>query len=315
MLGAGAVCSDVRQVHFGLLDGGQLDLGFLGRFFQTLHGQRIAAQVDAGICLELICQEVDQRQVEIFTTQEGVTVGGQHFKLVLTIHFGNLDDGDVEGTATQVVNRDSAVAAFLVQAIGQGGRGGLVDNALHVQTGDATGILGGLTLGIVEVRGHGDDGLGNGLTQVIFRGLLHFLEHLRRNLRRRHFFALHFYPGIAIVGLGDLVGDHLDVFLNDAVVKTTADQALHRVQGVFRVGHRLTLGRLTDQGFLVVGVGDDGRRSTRAFSVFNNLGFITFQHGHTAVGRTQVDTDNLTHISRSPSHQPGPFRRPRQLNC
>ena len=303
MLGTGAVCSDVRQVHFGLLGGGQLNLGFLGRFFQALHGQRVAAQINAGVRLELIRQEVDQCQVEILTTQEGVTVGGQHFKLVFTIHFGNFDDGDIESTAPQVIYGDGAITTFLVETISQSSRGGLVDNTLHVQAGDATGIFSSLTLGIVEVSWHGDNGLGDRLTQVIFRGLLHFLQHLRRNLRRRHFLAFHFHPGIAIVSLGDLVGHHLDVLLNHLVVKTTADQTLHRIQGIFRVGHRLTLGRLTDQGFLVVGVGDDGRRSARAFCVFNNLGLVTFQHGHTAVGRTQVDTDNLTH-SRSISFTP-----------
>ena len=31
-----------------------------------------------------------------------------------------------------------------------------------------------------------------------------------------------------------------------------------------------------------------------------------FEDSHTAVGRTQVNTDNLTHVSLSPSHQPVP---------
>ncbi len=49
---AGSIRRDVRQVHFSLLAGRQLDLGFLCGFFQALQGQRIVVQIDAGILLE-----------------------------------------------------------------------------------------------------------------------------------------------------------------------------------------------------------------------------------------------------------------------
>jgi hypothetical protein len=214
---------------------------------------------------------------------------------VLTVHFRDLDDGDIEGTATQVVDRDGAVTAFLVQTIGQGRGGGFVDDALDLETGDAAGVLGGLALGIVKVGGHGDHRLGDFLTEIVFRGLLHFLEDLRGNLRRRLFLALHFHPGVTVIGLGDLVGHHFDVLLNHLILETTTDQTLHRVQGVSRIGHRLTLGRLAHEDFIVLGVGDDGRRRARALGVLDNLGFVPFHHSHTAVGGTQVNTDDLTH--------------------
>ena len=295
VLGTALVSGDVRQVDLGLLGGGQLDLGFLGRFLQALHGQGVAAQVDAGVLLELVGQVINDRQVEVLATQEGVAVGGQHFELVLTVHFGDFDDGDIEGTATQVVDRDGAITAFLVQAIGQGRGGGLVDDALDLETGDAAGVLGGLALGIVEVSRHGDHRLGDFFTEIVFRGLLHFLEDLRGDLRRRHLLAFHFHPGVAVVGLGDRVGHHFDVLLDHFVLETTADQTLHRVQGVGRVGDRLTLGRLADEDFVVLGVGDDGRRRARALGVLDNLGFVPFHNSDTAVGGTQVNTDNLTH--------------------
>src|SRR5690606_40956947 len=71
VLGTRGVSSDVRQVDIGLLAGGQLDLGFLGRFLQTLQRQRIVVQVNAVFLLELVCQIVDQTHVEVFTTEEG----------------------------------------------------------------------------------------------------------------------------------------------------------------------------------------------------------------------------------------------------
>ncbi len=295
MLRTGRICSDVRQVDVGLLAGRQLDLGLFSRFFQTLQRQRIIVQINAVLFLELVCQVVDQTHVEIFTTQEGITIGGQHFELMLTVHFGNFDHGDVEGTATQVVHNDGGVATRLVHTVGQSSRGRLVDDALDFQTGDATSILGSLTLTVVEVGRNGDNRFGNRLTKVILGGLLHFLQYFSRHLRRSHFLVIYLNPGVAIVGLDDLVRHQLDVFLNDVFFKATTDQTLDRVQGILRVGNRLTLGRLANQGFTVVGVGDDRRSGTTTLSVLDHLGGTVFQNRDTGVGGPQVDTDNLAH--------------------
>jgi hypothetical protein len=54
---------------------------------------------------------------------------------------GQLEDRDVEGAAAEVVDRD-ALVAWLVQAVGQRGRGRLVDDAQHLEAGDAAGVLG-----------------------------------------------------------------------------------------------------------------------------------------------------------------------------
>jgi hypothetical protein len=44
----------------------------------------------------------------------------------------------------------------LVRTEGQGGRSGFVDDTLHVKTRDLAGILGGLSLGVVEIGRYGD---------------------------------------------------------------------------------------------------------------------------------------------------------------
>ena len=66
-------------------------------------------------------------------------------------------DRDVESAAAQVVHGIDAFAG-VVQAVGDGGGGRLVDQAQHVDAGQLGRVLGGLPLRIVEVRGHGDDG-------------------------------------------------------------------------------------------------------------------------------------------------------------
>ena len=47
MLGAGGIGGDIRQVDVGGGHAGQLDLGLLSSFLQTLHGNLVAGQVDA----------------------------------------------------------------------------------------------------------------------------------------------------------------------------------------------------------------------------------------------------------------------------
>ncbi|EKQ63152.1 putative NAD-specific glutamate dehydrogenase [Xanthomonas citri pv. malvacearum str. GSPB1386] len=296
VLGARGIGGDVRQVHFGLLAGRQLDLGALCGVLQALQRQRILAQIDTLILVEFIDQVLDDAVVEIFAAQEGVAIGGQHFELLLAIDFSDFDDRDVEGAAAQVVHGNLAVAAVLVQAIGQRCGGRLVDDALDVQTGDAAGILGGLTLAVVEVRRHRDHRLGDLLAEEVFGGLLHLFQHARGDFLRRHALAVAgLHPGVAIVVRQDAVRHVRDVLLHFAVGELAADQALHRVEGVLRVGHGLALGRSADQHFAVLGVGDDRRRGAIALGVFNDAGLAAVHDRHARVRGAEVNTNDLAH--------------------
>jgi hypothetical protein len=160
-----------------------------------------------------------------------------------------------------------------------------------------------------KVRGHGDDRLGDGLAQVVLGGLLHLHEHARRDFRRRHALALRLDPGIAIVGADHLVGDHLDVALHDVIGKLAADEALHREQGVVRIGDRLAFGRLADDDLIVPRKGYDRGCGAVAFRVLDDARFAAFHDGHARVGRAQVDADDLCHVLNSANSLLGPSRR------
>ena len=293
---AGGVCSDIGQVDIGLRAAGEFDLGFLSGFFEALQGQHVFGQVHALVFLELGDDEVDDALVKILATQKGVAIGGEHFELLFAIDVGNFDDGDVKRAAAQVIYRDLAVAFFVfVHSKGQGRGGGLVDDALDIQTGNTARVLGGLALSVVEIGRHGDHRVGHFFAQVVLGGLLHFSQDVGTDLLWRHAVTANFHPGVAVVGSGDFVRHQVDVLLHFFLRKLASDQALDRIQRVARVGNRLALGRGADQYFTVLLVGNDGRRRARALGVFDDLGRVALHDGDTAVGGAEVNSDDSSH--------------------
>ncbi len=81
---------------------GELALGALGGLLEALQRHAVAAQVDAGLLLEVLDQPVHDALVEVLAAQEGVAGGGAHLEDAL----GELEDRDVEGAAAEVVDRD-----------------------------------------------------------------------------------------------------------------------------------------------------------------------------------------------------------------
>ena len=181
----------------------------------------------------------------------GITVGCQNFKGFFAINFVDFDNGNIEGTTTEVVYRDSTVADFFIQTVSQCSGGWFVDDTFDFQTCDTASIFSSLTLSIVEVCRYGDNSFSYRLTQVIFSGFLHFLQHFSRDLRWCSFGAFHIKPCVAIVCGNNFVRHDRNVTLNFFVLEAAADQAFNRKQGVLRVCHCLTFSRLTNQSFIL----------------------------------------------------------------
>jgi hypothetical protein len=82
-----------------------------------------------------ISQVVDDRLVEVVAAEVRVAVGREHLEDAVA----DIEDRDVEGAAAEVEDRD--LLALLVEAVGERGRGGLVDDALDLEARDLAGVL------------------------------------------------------------------------------------------------------------------------------------------------------------------------------
>ena len=185
VLGPAGVGGDEGQVDLVLLGAGKGDLGLLGLLLDALQGVRLLAQVHAVLPLELVQDPIHDPVVPVVAAEVRVAVG----RLDLEHAVADLQHGDVEGAAAQVVDRDLLVL-LLVQAVGQRGGGGLVDDAQHFQPGNAPGVLGGLALGVVEIGRNRDDRLRDLLAQAHFGVGLQLGQDHRRNLRRAELLGL-----------------------------------------------------------------------------------------------------------------------------
>jgi hypothetical protein len=214
VLGAGGVGSDERKVDISGERRRKLDLGLLGSFTNTLDSHTVTSQVDAGSLLEILDKVTDKVDIEILTTQMGVTVG----RLDLEDTVLDLKDRDIEGTTTKIVNSDDAVG-LLLKTVGKGSSGRLVDNTENVETGDLTGVLGALSLRIVEVGRNGDNSVLDRLREIGLSGLLHLVEDETTDLRGRVVLASGSDPGIAVGVLDNLVGNLLDITLNLSILE------------------------------------------------------------------------------------------------
>ncbi len=290
MLRTGRIRGDERQIDLSLRRRRQFDLGLFSGLFQALQGKLVVAQIDALLFLEFVGQIADKAHVEVFTAKERVAVGGLHLEHAVA----DFQDRHVERAAAEIVHRDGALLG-LVETIGQRSRRRLVDDAQHFKAGDLAGVLGGLTLGVVEIGRNGDDRLIDLLAEMGFRGLFHLLQDESGDLRGRVGLAVGLDPGVAVGSLYDFVGDKLLVLFDRRIVVTAANEALDGEDGLFRICHCLALGRLTDEALAIVSEGDDGRGRPHALGILDHFRRFAVHHGDARIRGAEIDPNDLSH--------------------
>ena len=292
MLGAGGVRRDEGQDDLRRLGRRQVALRLLGRFLEPLPGHAVLAQVDGVRLHEVLDQEVDDPLVEVLAAEEGVAAGGPHLHHAIA----DFEDRNIERAAAEVVDRDVLVLlALAAQAIGEGGRGRLVQDATDLEPGDHARVLGGLTLGIVEVGGDRDDGLIDALAQVFLGALLQLLQDQGGDLGRGIQAIGRADVGVAVGRLGHLEGRELPRVGHFGGIVLSADQPLDRVERVGGVRDGLALGDLADQAVALRGEGDHGWGGSRPFRVGDDDRLAVLDHGDTGVRGAEIDADNSSH--------------------
>ena len=243
------------------------------------------------LTLEFVSEVSDQTVVKVFTTQVSVTSSGLDLKDTL------LDgkERNIESTTTKIEDQDVALASdLLVKTVGNGSGSGLVDDTEDVETGNETGVLGSLTLGVVEVGGDSDDGVVDGATEVSLSSLAHLGQDHGGDLLGGEGLglALELNLNDRLASLvNDLEGEVLHVSLNLRVGELAADQTLGVENGVGRVHSDLILGGITNQT-LGVGEGNEGGSGAVTLVVGNDIASVFTEDTDARVRRTQVDTDS-----------------------
>mmetsp|Transcript_13397 Transcript_13397/g.16545 ORF Transcript_13397/g.16545 Transcript_13397/m.16545 type:complete len:292 (-) Transcript_13397:83-958(-) len=266
--------------------------GALGLFHlsaQLLDGTLVLGHVLPMLLLEDLHEVLHHPLIEIFSTQVGVTVGGHNLENAVV-------DGQqrhIEGTSSQVVDQD-VLLGLLVQAIGDGGSRGLVDDAQHVHAGNGACILGGLTLSIVKIGRNCNHCVFHFLAQVILSSLLHLGEDHGGHLLRSHDLILTLHLD-ANHWLGafvhNLIWQQLDVLLHRRVLEAPSDQTLHIEQGLSGIDGGLILGRLSDESFIIC-EGHVRRRDAIALVVGDDLYSAILVNADAGVSGAKIDANH-----------------------
>jgi hypothetical protein len=253
-----------------------------------LQRLRVLPQVDAVRLLEVVREVIHQTPVEVVAAQVTVAGGGAHLHHAVA----DVEDAHVEGATAQVEDEDGLVL-LLVHAVREGGRRRLVDDPQHLQSRDASGVLGGGALSVIEVGGHRDDRLRDPLPELLGGVVGEFAQHLCADLLRRIELVTHLEAGRPAVALDDVVR-HRPGLVGD-LVEVPADEPLGRVDGALGVEDRLAPGQLAHQAFPGVGEGHHGRCRAVALAVGHDGRLAALPHGDHRVGGAQVDAHCLGH--------------------
>ena len=266
-------------------------LRLLSRFRQPLQGLAIAAQINLVLLFKGISQPVDDALIEIVAAELRVTVRRLDVKNAI----GDAQQRHVKGAATKVEDQDPFDGAA-VKAIGQSSCSGLIEDALHRDARQPSGVTGGLALCVVEVSGHGHHCRFHRFTQISGRVIDKLANDAGHQFFGRVFPLCHRtgHPNLPLVVGTHRVGNREAAVLQ--FVPVPADEPLQVREGVAGAEHQLAPGQLTHQQFLILGVSDNGWGGSAALGIGDHVGTTCLQHSDNRIGGPQIDSDDPPHI-------------------
>ena len=234
----------------------------------------------------------EQAVVEIVAAQCGIAARRLHFKQA----FGQLQHGYVKRAAAQVVHHECAFGR-VVQTVGNGGGGGFVQQAQHVDAGQPRRVFGGLALRVVEISGDGDDRAHQFAAQRLFGARFQAGQNVGGYVNRRFdtVFGVQFDD---FFRLAEAVGQVRRVDFGQCA----ANQAFGGGDGVLRVGFLCGQRFFADHGFAVAQIAHHGGQRGVAVFVCQTHGGTAFHAGDQAVGGAQVNAGRQTVLVRRGRH-------------
>ncbi|EGP42816.1 putative NAD-specific glutamate dehydrogenase [Achromobacter insuavis AXX-A] len=222
---------------------------------------------------------VDDERIEIIAAQRGIAAGRDHFEHALR----QPQNGNIESAATQVID---GVHAFggVIQAVGDRRGGRLVQQAQHVQAGQARRVAGRLALGVVEIGRDRDDGA----HQVVAQHVLGALAQHRQDLRR------HFHRAqVALRGTDAHHAGRIHEFVGRArgprLFQRTAHETLDRHHRVQRVLGLLRQGFAARRDLAAREITHRRGQQHVALRIGQDFGNAAAHRGNQGIGGAQVD--------------------------
>jgi len=264
---------------------------------KSSHGSGVFSHIVTSLSLEVSSTKFDKLVIEIFTAQMSITSSGLDFED--TVFDGQ--EGDIESTTTEIEDEDVSFTLTLsVETVSDSGSSGFVDDTEDVETSDNTGILGGLSLGIIEISGNGNNDVLDSLVKVSFSSFLHLGEDHGGDLFSVEFLGftleLNADQRLAILTSLDLEGPELDVLLDDGVIELSSDKSLGIEDSVDGVSGNLVLSGITDKTFVFSETDVRGGGSVTLI-VGDDFNSIVDPDTDARVGGSEIDTDSSSGLA------------------
>jgi len=222
----------------------------------------------------------------------GVTVGG--FDLEDT--FFNCKEGDIESTTSKIEDEDVLLLSrLLIKTIGDSSSGWLVDNSENIDSRDGSGILGCLSLRIIEVSWDGDDSILDFFSEVSLSDFLHLDEDHRRDLFSLELFSLSFVLNdnhwLIIRSRFNLKWPKFAISLNRLLLEFSSDESLSIENGVEWVSGGLILSRVSDES-LILGEGNIRWGGVKTLIVGDDFNLVIHPNSDAGVGGSKIDSNS-----------------------
>jgi hypothetical protein len=263
----------MNQRDGSALRGGEPLFHLLGADEQVGAALQILQRIAAELRLEAAGEELDDAVVPILAAELVISLRSEDADLARI----EVEEGDVEGAAAEVIDQQGLVPVGSLHAVGDGRGGGLIDDLQNLEPGPPAGFERCLPLGVAEVSGDGDHGMGDRSAERPFGVLLQCGEQEGRELDRRV---------IARLGMEDEVRDPHLAF---------------KERRHLGLAGRLQLLRLLADEHLALPQADDRRSGRRADTIGQDDGpALGIDVCHDRVGGSEIDADGLIHRVSSP---------------